>query len=232
MSSLQHVEHKLFDRRVAWEAIDAALARQQPRALDLIREACLIEAYFGPYASQMMQLFWYDVEATTMFAIESFEAYTHYYLLRRYLDTIQYRPVTDAEIVKLRQRDRGVAHTDEIQELVNFMLTEHVAAHFFREVAELTPEPVLRLMLQQLSTEEVVHSQFAFDLLSKRLTRDPHLKSAVLAAAQNFHHIGSYVLPQVSTAKEDNLKKIQSMNLRLEQLVGQRLSDAVAESAV
>lgn len=224
--TLRAVQDKLFGRRVEWSAIDPLLARARPRALELVREACLIESYFPVYASAMMGVFRDDVTATSIFAIESFEAYSHYYLLGRYLETVGFNPVTDDEILALR-RKAPTAYADPIQELVNFMMTEHFAAHFFRDVTELTDEPVLQRLLQQLAAEEVVHSQFAFDLLRIRLDRQPALKSAILRSARQYRHVGSYVLPSVSNAKADNVKTITAFNRRVEALVGERLSDAI-----
>ena len=63
----------------------------------MLREACLVESYLPVYTGKMMGLFWDDLDATTIFTIESIEAYGHYYVLRRYLETVGYMPVTDEE---------------------------------------------------------------------------------------------------------------------------------------
>ena len=78
-----------------------------------------------------MQLFWDDVKATSMYTIEAFEAYTHYYTLKRYLDTVDYRPITDKDIVALREKDRQKTYDNETRELVKPVATEHFASQFF-----------------------------------------------------------------------------------------------------
>lgn len=231
METLHAVQRRIFDSRIAWDEIDTEKANQNREVLDLVREACLIESYFATYTGKMMELFWCDVDATSVFSIEAFEAYSHYYILRRYLDVVDYRPVSDDEIVALRARDREASYTDEIRELVNFMMTEHFAAQFFVDLADRAGEPVLQSILRRLGREEVTHAQFAAELLEKRIADDPEVKERVQYCAREFRHIGAYVLPGVSNAKQDNLQMILSMNRRIEQLTGRRLSDVLAYTA-
>lgn len=225
METLKIVESKIFDNRADWKAIDKEKALRNTHILDLLREACLVEAYFGVYTGKMMQLFWNDISATSIFTIEAFEAYGHYYMLKRYLDTVGYKPVTDEEVVALRAKDKDKTYNDPIRELVNFMGTEHFAAEFFKDIMELTDEPVLKGMLPRCIAEEINHSQFAFDLLKARLDKDPSVKASIIEHARNYQHVGSYVLPWVSPAKEDNLKIIQRFNEKVERLIGESLSD-------
>lgn len=225
MNSLKNIESKIFDKRYNWQDIDKKKALVTPRVLDLIREACLIESYFGTYTAKMMELFWYDVKATSAYTIEAFEAYTHYYSLRRYLDTVGYRPIKDEEVVELREKDKNKIHNDEIKELVNFMATEHFAANFFGDLADLTEEPVLKQMLTRMSAEEVIHARFAFDILRERLAKTPELIGNVMKYAQNFQHVGAYVLPFVSNAKEDNMTIINQFASMVEELTGQSLTE-------
>jgi rubrerythrin len=225
MNSLKTVENKIFDKRYNWHDIDKEKALSTPRVLDLIREACLIESYFGTYTAKMMDLFWYDVQATSAYTIEAFEAYTHYYSLRRYLDTVGYRPIKDEEVVALKEKDKNKIHDNEIKELVNFMATEHFAANFFKDLANLTEEPVLKQMLAKMSSEEVMHARFAFDLLRERMTKTPECIDNILKYAQNFQHVGAYVLPFVSNAKEDNMAIINQFASMIEELTGQSLTE-------
>jgi rubrerythrin len=224
MKTLSSIENKILSK-FELDQIDKKKALGNTRVLDLVREACLIESYFTEYTAKMIELFRYDVNATSIFTIEASEAFRHYLICRRYLDHVGYKPVSDEEVIALRDKDRGKVYSDEIRELVNFMMTEHFAAHFFNDLSKLTDEPVLKALLPTLAQEEVIHSQFAYDLLEARLRANPDLKQRVLENAKNFAHIGSYVLPQVSAVKEDNLKIIQSFNERIEELVGSRLSD-------
>jgi hypothetical protein len=225
MNALREVEGRIFDKRFEWENIDKVLALENKKVLDLVREACLIEAYFGLYVANMISLLKDDLDATSMFTIEGFEAYSHYYILRRYLDTINYKPIKDEEILALREKDKDIVYNDEIKELVNFMATEHFATNFFKDLSDLAPEPVLKKILATLSRDEVMHARFAFDLLRKRLIKNPEIKDKILRDSKKFQHIGAYVLPTVSNAKEDNLKIMQGFNNMLKDLVGESISD-------
>ncbi|MEX0909831.1 MAG: hypothetical protein WDZ75_00890 [Candidatus Paceibacterota bacterium] len=177
----------------------------------------------------MNELFWDDVAATSIFTIEAFEAYGHYYISRKYLEIVGYNPVTDEEVRRVRAKDRDVKYTDKVRELVNFMGTEHFAAEFFKDLIQLTDEPVLKSLLPRFSTEEVHHSQFAFDLLEEMIKTDPSVKEKIIEHASHYQHLGSYVMPKISPAKEDNIRIIQSFNEMVERLVGRQLSDALAE---
>ena len=99
MTTLDAIQAKRLDALVDWHTLDREAALANPRLLDLVREACLIESYFAVYTSRMLQLFWYDVAVTSTLSIEAFEAYVHFATLRRYLDEVGYRPITDAEVV-------------------------------------------------------------------------------------------------------------------------------------
>lgn len=229
MTTLQNVHRKLFDQKLDWWRIDKDKALAHPEQLELLREACLVESYLPVYTGKMMSLFWDDLDATTIFTIESIEAYGHYYVLRRYLDTVGYKPVSDREVVELRERERGEVYTDQLRELVNFMGTEHFAAQFFTDMSKLMDEPVLTGVLPEFAAEEVVHSQFAFDLLQARILKDPSVKTAILEHARDFKHVGAYVRPYVPPAKGDNVRTIRAFNEKIEKLVGQSLSSFLLE---
>ena len=225
MKTLQTVHRKLFDQKLDWSRIDKHRALAHPEQLELLREACLVESYLPVYTGKMMGLFWDDLDATTIFTIESIEAYGHYYVLRRYLETVGYNPVSDQEVVELRERERQVVYTDQARELVNFMGTEHFAAQFFTDMSQLLDEPVLAKVLPEFAAEEVVHAQFAFDLLQARLRKDPSARAVILEHARNFKHVGAYVRPYVPPAQEDNVRSIRAFNEKFERLLGQPLSD-------
>ncbi len=150
-------------------------------------------------------------------------------MLRRYLETIGYKPVSDEEVLELRERERSVVYTDQLRELVNFMGTEHFAAQFFMDMSQLLDEPVLATILPEFAAEEVVHSQFAFDLLQARVRKDPCAKGEILEHARNFKHVGAYVRPYVPPAKGDNVRSILAFNAKFEKLLGQPLSDFLVE---
>ncbi len=229
MKTLDEVEGKIFDKRYDWDGIDIAKALQRPELLDVLREACLIESYLPVYTGKMMDLFWDDLDATTIFTIEGFEAYTHYYTIRRYLDIVGYKPITDKEVLDLRKKERSEVYTDQIRELVNFMATEHFAAHFFTDLIDLTDEPVLKAMLPKFAIEETSHSQFAYDLLEVRIKQNPLVIDRVIKLAGEVKHIGAYVIPYVSPAKFDNIKTLLSFNRKVEELTGKRLSDIMLD---
>jgi hypothetical protein len=229
VKTLQNVQRKLFDQKLDWPRIDKQKALAHPEQLELLREACLVESYLPVYTGKMMSLFWDDLDATTIFTIESIEAYGHYYVLRRYLDTVGYKPVTDREVVELRERERREVYTDQLRELVNFMGTEHFAAQFFTDMSKLMDEPVLMAILPEFAAEEVVHSQFAFDLLQARIRKEPGTKKAILEHARDFKHVGAYVRPYVPPAKGDNVRAIRAFNEKFEKLLGESLSSFLVE---
>lgn len=230
MNTLAKVQRKLFDARLDWSAIDRSRALAHPELLELLREACLVESYLPVYTGKMMALFWDDLDATTIFTVESIEAYGHYYVLRRYLDAVGYKPITDEEVIELRDRERNAVYDDQIRELVNFMGTEHFAAQFFTDMSKLMDEPVIKRILPEFAAEEVIHSQFAFDLLQARVDRDPAARAGVLEHARTFKHVGAYVRPYVPPAKDDNLRAIRAFNDKFADLLGQPLSDYLVEA--
>jgi hypothetical protein len=223
MTTLEGIRDAKLNALFDWKRIDRKAALAKTELLDLVREACLIESYFAVYCARMMNLFWYDVAATSIFSIETYEAFFHYAALRRYLDEVDYRPVTDDEIRELREKARDEVSQDELRELVNFMATEHFAAMFFRDIATATDEPVLRSIMKRFGPEERVHSQFAADLIAQRIEGDEAQRERVVEYARNFRHIGAYALPRVSNVKEDNVASILEFDRAIETLVGRRL---------
>ena len=229
MDALRTFNDRNVGASIDWSAVDRERALRTPRVLDCLREACLIESYLPVFVSRMCELFWDDVDATSVFTIEAFEAYGHYTVLRRYLEVVGHATVTDADVVRVRARDREHVYADKTGELVNFMATEHFAAAFFSQLAAMTEEPVAKGFLPRLAGEEVRHAQFAFDLLEARIRREPGLRDVVLDQAIHFTHVGAYVLPRVSPASDDNLEAIARFNEMVGRLVGRRMSDAVGE---
>lgn len=230
MTTLDKIQKEIFDKRFNWDAIDKKKALKHPEILDVLREAGLIESYLPVYTGKMLELFWYDLSATTIFTIEGFEAYTHYYIIRRYLDIVGYNPITDEEVIKLRKKERNTIYKDEIRELVNFMATEYFAAQFFTDLIDITEEPILKTMLPRFAKEETSHSQFAYDLLAARLKKNPKMKKSIEKHASGVKHIGAYVLPRVSPAKDDNIKTLLGFNRKVESLVGVPLSDILVKN--
>ena len=229
-STLHKIEGKIFDGKYDWQSVDKILAWKNEHVLELVREACLVESYFAVYTGKMLDLFWYDVEATSMYTIEAFEAYTHYYLLRRYLDAVEFKPISDEEVVALRKKDDGKIYDDEIRELVNFMGTEHFATVFFSDLSLLAEEPVLKKILLDMSKQEIAHKEFALDLLRARLCARPELSKCILKSAKEFLHVGGYVLPRVSNAREDMVRIIAGFDECIKKLVGESVSSYSASN--
>jgi hypothetical protein len=230
MSNLLHdFEKHMFDKRYDWAAIDKAKANETPEILDLLREACLVESVLPAYIAKMMELFWDDMDASTIFTVEGFEAYTHYYTLRRYLDEVDYKPITDEEVIGLRRQERESVYDNPARELVNFMATEHFAAAFFKDVEKYIQEPILKSMMPRFVDEEVRHSQFAADLLAGMLAKDPSLRPRIIEAVKNSQHIGSYFLPKIHPITNNNMATLVSFNRRIEELLGESLSDVLVK---
>ena len=219
-AALANIESKIFDKAIPWEKIDKEKALAKPHLLDLLREACLVESYFAVYTGKMMRLFWYDVEATTIYSIEAYEAYTHFYKLRRYLDEVGYRPITDEDVRAVREEDLHIEYKDEIRELVNFMGTENFASKFFSDLASEVDEPVLREFLPHMAKEEVSHAAFATDLLKSRLAADPSIRDQIMEHAADFMHVGKYVMPEIRNVRKDPLTMIRDFDTHLEELTG------------
>lgn len=229
METLDFINSKIFSK-IQWDAIDKELALKNPKALDLLREACLVECFLPVYTGKMNELFWDNIEATSIFTIEAFEAYGHYYTLRKYLDIVGYNPVTDQDVQAVRNKGKDKVLTDKVKELVNFMGTEHFASAFFRDMEQMIEEPVLKSLLPRYIAEEESHSQCAFDLLQQMIEEDPAVKEHIRQCVLEFKHIGAYVTPYVSPATDNNIKTILSFNQKIERLIGQSISDIIIEN--
>lgn len=226
MTVLSAIQHERLSRLFPWDRLDREAALARPDLLDLVREACLIESYFAVYTARMMRLLWYDVAATSILSIEAFEAYIHFATLRRYLDEVGYRPVSDDEIRELREKDLDGTADNELEELVNFMITEHFAANFFRDLADETREPVLQAIMARFAPEEDLHAGLAGDLIRARIKDREDLADEVIRYARSFRHIGTYVLPGVSNVSDNNIEAILDLDRKIEALVGKRLAAA------
>ncbi|MEJ7653052.1 MAG: hypothetical protein WKH64_06785 [Chloroflexia bacterium] len=54
------------------------------------------------------------------------------------------------------------------------------------------------------------------------------MRERILHQARNYRHIGAYVLGEVSNASENNLVAVLGFTRLIEELTGERLSDALA----
>lgn len=222
-----------LDEDVPWAAIDRSAAWSRPDLLDHLRLAALIEAYHPVNLGRLMLDTWDDVDAGVVFSLEAFEGFTHFHALRTYLDTVGYEPaITDGEIVAGRRH----ALEDEakplplLERLVEFMLSEHLAAYFFRRIGEQTVEPVLAKLMGFIAADEVRHAQSAADLLAKRIAADPQSVPRILQAATTFRHYGNDVVAQVPIAMPGDDVAIRTFAKRIERLCGVRLVDHLKEA--
>ena len=112
-----------------------------------------------------------------------------------------------------------------IEQLVEFMLSEHLASYFFRRLADQAVEPVLTELLTLIAADEVRHAQSASDLIAKRITADANVVPRVLEAAVNFHHFGERAVSAVPVALPGDEVAIRSFAKRIERLCGVRVVD-------
>jgi len=218
------------ERDIRWRDIDRARALAQPEILAKLRDAALIESFHPVNLSRLIRFAWDDVDAGVVFSLEMYEGFKHFHALRMYLDAVGYEPrITDDELRQIRQRaDRGdLDHTDLVAPLVEFMLSEHLAAYFFRRLSEQAQEAQLRALLALIAADEVRHAQAASDLIAQRIAAHPELVPNVLRAAADFRHYGEEAVGDghVPIAMEGDDIAIRTFATRIQRLCGMRLVD-------
>ena len=213
---------------IRWLEINRGRALSQPDILAKLRDAALIESFHPVNLSRLIRFAWDDVDAGVVFSLEMYEGFKHFHALRMYLDAVGYEPrITDEELRQIRQRaDRNdLDPTDRVGPLVEFMLSEHLAAYFFRRLGEQAQEAQLRVLLAFVAADEVRHAQAASDLIAKRIAADPDLAPNVLRAAAHFRHYGEEAVGQVPIAMEGDDVAIRTFATRIERLCGTRIVD-------
>jgi hypothetical protein len=216
------------ERDIPWARIDATLANSQPELLRQVRDAALIESYHPVNLGRLMRATWDDIDAGVCFSLEAFEGFRHFHALRLYLEAVGHEPrITDAELVSIREAGAftHVPAEEVVERLVEFMLSEHLAAYFFRRLGEQAAEPVLAQLLSLIAADEVRHAQSASDLLAKRIAADPAVATRVLEAAADFRHYGSEAVTEVPVALHGDDVAIRTFAARIERLCGVRLVD-------
>jgi hypothetical protein len=221
--STAEMQRWILDTDIAWDEIDSARAIDQPELLDRVHDSALIESFFPIFTPRALDVLWDDVAATAVFSIQLYESYKHFHVFNQYLECVNYRPVTDDEIVAVRRRNQNLRYDDGIELLTRYFMSEHFAAHHFFKDSRQAREPVLARILQLVGRDEVRHAQFAYDLLDARLRRDPAEGAKVLHAARHFQHMGLYVVPQVPIAEKNDFAAIVTLNQKIERLTGRSL---------
>jgi hypothetical protein len=94
----------ILEADVAWARIDLPLARSRPDVLEQVRDSALIESYFPVYTTRLMRALWDQVDVTSVFSIQLYESYKHFYVLNRYLELVDAHPIADEELVEVRRR--------------------------------------------------------------------------------------------------------------------------------
>jgi hypothetical protein len=219
------------ERDVRWSDVDPERAHARPDVLVALRDAALIESFHPVNLARLLQLAADDVDACVAFSIEAYEGFKHFHALRTYLEVVGFQPaITDAEIVAIRGGARPAAPADDpIPPLVEFMLSEHLASHFFRRLGERSEERVLCELLSMIAADEVRHAQSASDLLTKRIRADATVLPRVLDAAVHFRHFGEAAVGSVPVAMAGDPIAIRTFARRVERLCGVRLVDHLKE---
>src|SRR5260370_3313364 len=127
---------------VAWNQIDRDQALSQLNLLAQMHDSALIESYFPVYTSRLMHCMWDQLDVTSVFSVQLYESYKHFYVLNRYLSLVDYRPVRDEELVAVRQRNLGNVVADPLAELTRYMLSDPFAAYFFLPASPQPNDPV------------------------------------------------------------------------------------------
>jgi hypothetical protein len=224
------------ERDIRWTEIDREKAYARPAILSALRDAALIESYHPVHLARLLASTRDDIDAGVAFSLELYEGFKHFHALRRYLEAIDFEPrITDDELVRIRTGNEAAEPAESgdappIAQLVDFMLSEHLAAYFFRRLGEQALEPVLAELLELIAADEVRHAQSASDLIAKRISADPALVPHVLDAAVHFRHYGESAVGAVPVAQPGDPLAIRTFARRIERLCGIRLVDHLKAS--
>jgi len=222
----------LVDHAIDWSAIDPAIAYRTPAVLAALRDAVVIESFHPVNLARLMRATWDDIDAGVAFSLEAYEGFKHFHALRRYLEAVRYEPrITDDELVEARRAGAvtSIEPDELIERLVEFMLSEHLAAYFFRRLAAQSEEPQLVTLLDLIAADEVRHAQSASDLIAKRIADDRAVVPRVLRAAAGFRHYGAEVVAEVPVAMHGDDIAIRTFAQRIERLCDVRLVDYLKE---
>jgi hypothetical protein len=215
----------ILESDVSWNNIDRQLALAQPELLEQLRDSALIESYFPIYTTNLIRACWDQIDVTSVFSVQLYESYKHFYALNRYLEVVGYRPITDQELIELRARNIQNTIEDPIRELARYMISEHFAAYFFLRLSHQASEPVLRQITSFIAKDEFRHTQFAYDLLEPRVRGNEEAVQRVLEVAANFRHVGADVVARVPVSSKNDLQAILTLDKKMHRLTGISISE-------
>jgi hypothetical protein len=215
----------ILDIDVLWNSINLELAHSQPEILEQVRESALIESYFPLYTTNLIRTCWDQVDLTSVFSVQLYESYKHFYALNRYLEIVDYRPLTDVDLIEARRRNVDNRVQDPISELGRYMISEHFAAYFFLRLSRQAKEPVLQQIAGSIAKDEFRHTQFAYDLLEPRIRNNEDARQRLLEAAMNFKHVGADVVAQVPISLKNDIQAILTLNKKMHRLCGISISE-------
>lgn len=219
---------------IAWDKLDKAKALSQPDILTKLRDACIIESHHPMNTGRLMLLLEDDIDATGVLSIELYEGFRHFYVLKKYLEMIEYsNRISDEELVRLRKRALNKQKKPQItRELMNFIGSEHFAAYFFLRISQKAKEEVLRQISTYIAKDEFRHAQAAYDVIKRRLDRRLVSTQEILEVSYDFRHYGNDIVKEVPIFERNDLAAIYAFMKKIELLTGKRLVDYVKQKKI
>ena len=210
---------------ISWNTIDRDMALREPELLEQVRDSALIESYFPLYTTNLVRACWDQIDLTSVFSVQLYESYKHFYALNRYLEVVGYRPLTDEDLVQVRAGNIQNRVDDFIKELTRYMISEHFAAYFFLRLSRQAHEPVLRKLAAFIAKDEFRHTQFAYDLLEPRVRNDAEARQRLLEAGAHFRHVGADVVSQVPISCKNDVQAILTLDKKVHRLCGTSITE-------
>jgi hypothetical protein len=222
--STSEMQRWFLETDIPWDEIDLEAARSGPEILQRVRDSALIESFFPILTPRVLDVLWDDTTATAIFSVQLYESYKHFHVFNLYLERIGWHALTEDEIIEVRRRNVGLKYDSATRVLTQYFMSEHFAAHAFFKDSRAAKEPVLKRILHLVAQDEVRHSQFGYELLLRRVERDPAERAVVLDAARHFTHFGALVVPEVPIAQKNDFAAIVGINQRLTRLCGEGIA--------
>lgn len=215
---------------IDWSALERDVVAEDESLLQKIKASCLIESHHPIGTGSLIPLLAEDVNATAIISIELYEGFKHFYVLKKYLDSVASEKVRISVEEIEAARKRAIAHqTTEFleKELVTFMVSEHFAAYFFLRISQHTKEPVLRKIAAYIAQDEFRHAQAAYAILESCLKDGRVTTDQVLEEAYQFQHYGYKMVDEVPVFQQNDVIAIHSFIKKIQMLTGERMVDYV-----